>query len=205
MNAEHHAKDGARDTSELTPETIVEFLETLFEREGGGEYLGENVTMAEHMLQAAGNARHRGADDEVVVAALVHDVGHFTGALGPFSMTDTFDRRHEVAGAEALARFFPPRVVACVREHVAAKRYLCATDPDYLARLSPASVHSLNLQGGPMSPDEADRFAAHPHLDAILTVRRCDDDAKVAGAPTPSFADFAPRLQRIVDAHAENR
>ncbi len=202
MSNAHDETVAVQGSPVLTRERIVPFLAALFEREGGSEYLGEPVTMAEHMLQAACNAQRQGADDAVVAAALVHDVGHFTGALGRFSMTDTMDRRHEVSGAEVLERFFPPLVVACVREHVAAKRYLCATDPDYFSRLSPASVHSLNLQGGPMNAAEVDAFAAHPHLDAIVTVRRCDDDAKVAGAPTPAFADYAPLLQRIVDANA---
>ena len=89
-----------------------------------------------------------------------------------------------------------------MRHHVAAKRYLCATDPDYFSRLSEASVHTLGLQGGPMDAAEVARFALNPNLDAILRVRVWDDHGKIAGHATPPFSHYAPMLQRVVDAHA---
>ncbi len=137
----------------------------------------------------------------IIVAALLHDIGHFTSEFGMFRMDDTKDRFHEDAGAAVLERFFPTLVTDCVRYHVAAKRYLCATRPEYFGRLSEASVHSLNLQGGPMSPDEVRAFEARPNLKEIITVRYLDDAGKHADMETPPFAHFAPMVQRVVDAH----
>ena len=188
---------------DLTRDTIVPFLVDIFDRCGGEEYLGEPVTMAEHMLQGATMAERNGLPEDIVVAALLHDIGHFTSEFGTFSMDDTEDRHHEDAGAEVLEPFFPSVVTDCVRYHVAAKRYLCATRPDYFARLSDASVHSLNLQGGPMSREEVAAFEENPNLKAIVQVRYLDDAGKVAEMVTPDFAHFAPMVQRVVDAHLE--
>lgn len=189
------------DRDELTRGNIVAFLADIFARRGAEEYLGEPVTIAEHMLQGAHAAEQNGETEAIIVATLLHDIGHFTSEFGTFSMDDTEDRHHEDAGARVLERFFPALVVDCVRRHVAAKRYLCATDPDYVARLSAASVHSLNLQGGPMSARQIAMFETHPHLQAIVKVRQYDDQGKVVGLETPPFAHFAPMVQRVVDAH----
>ncbi len=157
--------------------------------------------MAEHMLQGAHFAEQRGESDEIIVAALLHDIGHFTSEFGTFSMDDTEDRFHEQAGARVLERFFPEVVTDCVRHHVAAKRYLCAVSPEYFGKLSDASKHSLHLQGGPMSDDEVVEFERNPNLDQIITVRHLDDEGKVAGLHRPDFAHFAPLVQRVVDRH----
>lgn len=186
---------------DLTRDTIVPFLAEIFDRRGGEEYLGEPVTMAEHMLQGATMAEEAGLPDEIVVAALLHDIGHFTSEFGTFSMDDTEDRHHEDAGAEVLAEFFPPVIVDCVRHHVAAKRYLCATRPEYFKRLSEASVHSLMLQGGPMSAEEAAEFETNPNLEAIIQVRYLDEAGKRADMETPGFAHFADKVQAQVDRH----
>lgn len=185
----------------LTRDTIVAFLGDIFRRRGGEEYLGEPVTMAEHMLQGAYFAEQRGEDEEIIVAALLHDIGHFTSEFGTFSMDDTHDRHHEEAGAQVLERFFPALVVDCVREHVAAKRYICATDPSYLDELSAASIHSLNLQGGPMNAAEVAKFEKNPNFQKIVRVRRLDDAGKVAGLETPGFDHYAPMVQRVVDSY----
>ena len=187
--------------AEQTPDTIVAFLADIFERRGGEEYLGEPVTMAEHMLQGATLAERAGHDETIVVAALLHDIGHFTSEFGTFSMEDTEDRFHEEAGARVLEAFFPSLVTDCVRYHVAAKRYLCATRPEYFARLSEASVHSLNLQGGPMNAEEIAEFERNPNLKEIVAVRYLDDAGKHAEMDTPSFAHFAPMVQRVVYRH----
>ena len=92
-----------------TRDTIVAFIADIFERCGDEEYLGEAVTMAQHMLQGATLAEKSGARDEIVVAALLHDIGHFTSEFGAFTMADTQDRYHEEAGATVLAQFFPAR------------------------------------------------------------------------------------------------
>lgn len=186
---------------DLSPQTIVAFLADIFERRGGEEYLGEPVTMAEHMLQGACLAEQQGESEKIIVAALLHDIGHFTSEFGTFSMEDTHDKYHEMAGARVLERFFPESVTDCVRYHVAAKRYICATDPAYLTQLSEASLHSLKLQGGPMDAKEVAEFGARPNVREIVKVRYLDDAGKVAGMVTPGFAHYAPMVQRVVDAH----
>jgi len=189
------------DFSALTRDNIVAFLGDIFERCGDEEYLGEPVTMAEHMLQGATIAEQNGLDEEIIVGALLHDIGHFTSEFGTFSMEDTEDRYHEEAGAKVLSAFFPSVIVDCVRYHVAAKRYLCATRPEYFKRLSEASVHSLNLQGGPMRPDEVADFEKNPNLGKIIQVRYLDEAGKRTDMETPDFWHFAPMVQRLVDRH----
>ena len=174
------------------------FLADIFERRGAEEYLGEPVTIAEHMLQGAWLAEEDGASDELVAAALLHDIGHFTSEFGTYSPDDIEDKHHDEAGAEVLAPFFPPVVTECVRLHVAAKRYLCATDPSYFAKLSPASVHTLSLQGGPMSDAEVAEFSKNPFHDEAVRVRIWDEGGKVPGMKTR-------RLRRIRAAAAARR
>jgi predicted HD phosphohydrolase len=114
-------------------------------------------------------------------------------------MDDTEDRYHENAGAAVLENFFPTVITDCCRYHVAAKRYLCATDPQYFNKLSDASIHSLNLQGGPMSEAEIINFKRNPNLKQILTVRLYDDAAKVPKMATPSFRHFAPLVHKMLN------
>ena len=185
----------------LDRSNIVSFLAEIFEHHGAESYLGEPVTIAEHMLQSARLAERENASDELVAAALLHDIGHYAGEFGTYSPEDKEDRHHEDAGAAVLEEFFPPVITECVRLHVAAKRYLCATDPEYFDRLSPASVHSLSLQGGPMTKDEIAAFEANPFHREAVQVRIWDDGGKVAGMTTKAFADYAGPLQRVVDAH----
>jgi len=186
---------------QLTASNIVAHLGDVFEHCGAEEYLGEPVTMAQHMLQGASLAVHQGLSNAVIAAALLHDIGHFTSEFGTFAMTDTHDRQHEVFGAKVLAPFFPAKVTQCVRHHVAAKRYLCATRSEYFSQLSAASVHSLQLQGGPMSATEVLEFEANTHLKDIIQVRLLDDAGKVADLQTYDFAYFVDLLQALVDQH----
>ena len=183
----------------INTENIVDFIGSIFERRGGEEYLGEPVTMGQHMLQGATLAEQNKEPDEIVVGALLHDIGHFTSEFGTFSMDDTEDRYHENVGAAVLENFFPTVITDCCRYHVAAKRYLCATDPQYFNKLSDASIHSLNLQGGPMSEAEIINFKRNPNLKQILTVRLYDDAAKVPKMATPSFWHFAPLVHKMVN------
>jgi len=176
---------------------IVDRIADIFLRRGAQAYLGERVTMAEHMLQTAALAAAEGAPEPLVAAALLHDIGHFTGEFGAYSPEDTMDRRHEATGAQALEGQFPAAVTQSVRLHVAAKRYLCATDPTYVARLSTASRHTLSLQGGPMSLSEVAEFRRLPFHAEAVRVRLWDDAGKTAGARTPAFEDFAPLLRRV--------
>lgn len=190
------------DFSKLDRTNIVAFIGDIFERCGDEEYLGEPVTMEQHMLQGATIAEKNGLPEDIIVGALLHDIGHFTSEFGTFSMDDTEDRFHEEAGAAVLSRFFPSVIVDCVRYHVAAKRYLCATRPEYFSRLSEASIHSLNLQGGPMSAEEVAVFEQNPNLEKIVQVRYLDEAGKDPDMETPDFWHFAPMVQRIVDQMA---
>ncbi len=185
-----------------TRETIVEFIAGIFERRGAEEYLGEPVTMAEHMLQGAYLAEADGAPEELVAAALLHDIGHFTSEFGAYSPDDVEDKHHDEAGGELLQHFFPPVIVDCVRLHVSAKRYLCATDPNYFSKLSPASVHTLSLQGGPMNAEEVAEFRRNPHHEQAVRVRLWDEGGKIAGLKTKSFRDYVPLLERVVRRHS---
>lgn len=183
----------------LTADNIVDFLADIFERRGADSYLGEPVTMSEHMLEAAVFAEREGASEELVAAALLHDVGHYTGEFGEDYIEQGVDNLHDEAGAKVLEAFFPPLVTECVRLHVAAKRYLCATDPAYFGKLSDASVKTLALQGGPMSEAEAAAFRKSPYFEEAVRVRLWDEAGKVPGMATPGFAHYAPLLQRVVD------
>ena len=190
-----------RSVTNLNAKNIVDFIGSIFEKRGDEEYLGEPVTMGQHMLQGATMAEQRREPDEIIIGTLLHDIGHFTSEFGTFSMEDTEDRYHEDAGAAVLEQFFPKVITDCCRHHVAAKRYLCATDPEYFQKLSTASIHSLNLQGGPMSEAEIKDFEKNPNLKKILKVRLYDDAGKIPGMVTPSFWHFAPLVQKMVDSH----
>ena len=178
---------------------IIGLIADIFERRGAESYLGEAVTVAEHMLQTATLAVAEGAPDALVAAALLHDIGHFTSEFGEDSPGDTVDRHHDAAGAKVLEGFFPLAVTECVRLHVAAKRYLCATDPSYYGKLSEPSKHSLALQGGPMDETEIALFRSLAFHREAVRVRQWDDDGKATGAQTMSFDDFRPLLQRAVE------
>ena len=186
---------------DLTPETIVAFLGDIVARRGEESYLGEPVTIGQHMLQAAHLAESEAAGDELVAAALLHDIGHYTNEFGEDYIEQGIDNQHDEAGAEVLERFFPPRVTECVRLHVAAKRFLCATDPTYYGKLSDASVKTLALQGGPMSAFEAEAFRKHPHFEEAVRVRLWDEAAKAPGMRVPGFEHYTALLQQVVDRH----
>lgn len=177
---------------------ILDRLEQHFVRRGAEAYLGEPVTIAQHMLQCAALAQAEDASDALAAAALLHDIGHLAGEGGEYSPDDTMDRRHDVSGAALLQGHFPPLVVESVRLHVAAKRYLCAVDAAYYGKLSTASQHSLALQGGPFTPDEIAAFEAQPFHREAVRVRLWDDAGKIAGLRVASFADFRPLLERVI-------
>jgi phosphonate degradation associated HDIG domain protein len=186
---------------DLTPATIVDFLGDIVARRGADSYLGEPVTIGQHMLQAAHLAEAEGAGDDLVAAALLHDIGHYTGEFGEDYIEQGVDNHHDEAGAQVLERFFPPLVTECVRLHVAAKRFLCATDPSYFDKLSEASVKTLALQGGPMSVDEVAEFRGNPYFNEAVRVRLWDEAAKDPEMRVPGFEHYAPLLQQVVDRH----
>ncbi len=176
----------------------LEPLLKLFREQGHHAYIGEDVTQTEHMLQSAHQAMVQGRGDEVILAALLHDVGHFTHAFDEDCADHGIDSRHEHTGADFLTQFFPPSITEPVRLHVDAKRYLCATQQGYLASLSPASLKSLHLQGGPMTEEEVAAFEANPHFQAAADLRRADDGGKVPGAEPPTLDAFLPLMEKFL-------
>jgi phosphonate degradation associated HDIG domain protein len=184
----------------MTHADPVAQIAELFSSEGAGEYLGEPVTQAVHMLQAAYLAEQEGAADALVAAALLHDVGHFKGAISGQDLMSGTDNLHSHSGADWLGQWFGPQVTEPVRLHVAAKRYLCAVEPGYAHTLSPASVYTLGVQGGPMRGAELTEFAASPYADDACRLRRWDDAAKDPDAAAPAFDHFRPLLAGLVRA-----
>jgi phosphonate degradation associated HDIG domain protein len=162
----------------------------LFERRGREAYFGESVSILEHSLQAAWFAKESGAEPRLVVAALLHDIGHLLHGLPEDIAKKDIDGRHEVVGEMWLRSRFGPNVSEPVRLHVDAKRYLCAVEPEYLAKLSPSSLQSLKLQGGPFSEDAARDFERNPHFKDAVALRRWDDQAKLIDLVVPEIRAY---------------
>lgn len=179
-----------------TPRAVVAEVLKLFAERGDSDYGGEAVSQREHALQSAHFARQAGAGPALVVAALLHDVGHLFHDLPDDAPDRGIDDRHEDRAAAWLAERFGAEVVEPVRLHVAAKRYLCAVEPGYYDALSTPSKVSLRLQGGPMSPEEAERFRTSPHGEAAITLRRCDDSAKVPELAVPALDEYVPWIEQ---------
>ena len=171
--------------------TGIEAIAELFAGPGARDYLGEAVTIGDHMRQAGALAEAAGAAAPLVAAALLHDVGH---------LRNETDSRHGTGGARWLSQWFGPAVTEPVRLHVAAKRYLCAAEPGYFGRLSPESVRTLALQGGPMTPAQAAAFEALPCAPDAVAVRRWDDQAKDPAVTPPEFSHFVPLLEALAQA-----
>jgi phosphonate degradation associated HDIG domain protein len=180
---------------EMPSEDPIDFLMRLFKERGDAAYIGERVSQTEHAMQAAWAAEQAGGNSAAIAAALLHDVGHLLHDLPEDCANSGIDDAHEQRGARWLLRHFGPDVVEPVRLHVAAKRFLCATDPTYSGMLSEASLRSLHLQGGPFTPDQASTFRNHPHAEAAVALRRFDEQAKVPGLPTPELEHFRPYLE----------
>jgi phosphonate degradation associated HDIG domain protein len=176
---------------------VGEILE-LFAARGDSNYGGEAVSQRAHALQAAHFARAAGADTALVVAALLHDIGHLLHDLPDDAPDRGVDDRHEDRAARWLAGWFGPDVVEPARLHVAAKRYLCAVQPGYHEALSEPSKVSLQLQGGPMSAAEVEQFETLPHFASAVTLRRCDDSAKVPELVVPEIEEYVPWIERVV-------
>lgn len=177
---------------------VIEKIEELFKNKGGSLYGGEAVTQEQHALQAAQLAEESGAAPAVIAAALLHDVGHLLHNLPEDAPDDGVDDVHEALGYRFLHRWFGPEVSEPVRMHVDAKRYLCAVDPSYLGTLSPPSLQSLELQGGPMNPAEVSAYEEQPFYEASLVVRRWDDLAKDPNLATPPLAHYLPYLREVL-------
>lgn len=176
----------------------IERLLSLLSTGGGHQYFGEAVTQLQHALQAAALADSEGASDTLVVAALLHDVGHLLHGFAEDIAATGVDARHERLAGEWLAAHFDAGVTEPVRLHVAAKRYLCAVDPAYIETLSEASRESLELQGGPMDDRERRDFEAHPWWREAVRLRHWDDAAKVPSLGVPDLSHYRSRIERLM-------
>ena len=180
-------------TKEMT-DVLFEFME----RKGSSHY-EEAVTQLEHALQAALLARQNNASSSAIVAALLHDIGHFL--MDEHSEEGDFlqeDWSHEEVGAQQLAPFFDASVIDPVRLHVPAKRYLCTVDPGYYEGLSWASQRSFQLQGGQLSESEKALFESNEHYQTAVLLRRWDDGAKIRGLTTPDLSEFREDVQKCI-------
>lgn len=177
-----------------TTDRIVELLVL-----GGGEaYFGEPATQLEHALQTAALAEADGAPDALVVAALLHDIGHLLSGSDDVP-NPVVDERHEHLAARWLSNHFSRAVTEPIRLHVAAKRYLCSINPAYASALSRASQVSLSLQGGPMRSDQVAVFEQTPWARDAVCLRRWDDGAKVPGKAVPDLAYYRDAIERMLE------
>jgi phosphonate degradation associated HDIG domain protein len=173
---------------------LVDYIVHLYRTHGAGQYGGESVTQLEHALQCAALAEEEGATPALVAASLLHDLGHLMYASLDAGMRRAFDDKHEYRPVRMLRRCFPDAVVQPIRLHVAAKRYLCAVDADYRGELSPASVHSLALQGGPYTAAEVQAYITQPYARDAIRLRTWDDRAKVPGKRTRDIGEYVALL-----------
>ena len=179
---------------------IVEEIFHIYQTTGQAEYDGEPVSHLEHMAQAAQLAIEENFDDEVVLAAFLHDIGHIAALrstesnMGGFGIT-----HHEKAGAEFLRkRGFPEKICQLVEHHVSAKRYLVFADPAYYDSLSQASRETLKHQGGPMTAKEAEAFQCHPYFDLLIKMRRWDDQAKQKNGRMANLTELKHIMMQIL-------
>jgi [1-hydroxy-2-(trimethylamino)ethyl]phosphonate dioxygenase len=172
-------------------------IEALFAERGEEQYGKERVTQRQHALQCAALAARAGAPDSLIAASLLHDLGHLLQDLGTDVRFRGVDDRHEQRAATWLEEAFADDVVGPVRLHVAAKRFLCATDPGYYELLSPASRTSLALQGGPFTPAQAAAFERAPYARDAALLRRWDDEAKDPTAQPPALQTYRALLERL--------
>jgi phosphonate degradation associated HDIG domain protein len=178
---------------------ITDEIMSLYKEYGGAEYAGEKVSQLEHMAQAAQLAEAQGYDEEVVLAAFLHDIGHISeaakGDIGTMSDLRRMEgygiKNHEELGAEFLrGKGFSKRISRLVESHVEAKRYLTYKDPDYYTNLSEASRRTLEYQGGPMTAEEATAFEQYPLFDLIIRMRNWDERAKIEHQPLPDLKHY---------------
>jgi phosphonate degradation associated HDIG domain protein len=174
----------------------VDDILDLYERRGARMYGSEPVSQTEHALQCAMLAAEGGASAELIAACLLHDVGHLIAEL-PHCLERDTDDVHQYLPIPFLRGTFADAVLEPIRLHVDAKRYLCQVERSYWDTLSPASRHSLELQGGRFDALAAERFLARPFAWDAIRLRRWDDFAKVAGRATPGLRDFEPVLRSL--------
>jgi 2-amino-1-hydroxyethylphosphonate dioxygenase (glycine-forming) len=176
----------------------VEEIFDLYEKHGSEEYAGEKITQLEHMCQAAQLAEQGGFDEEVVLAAFLHDIGHICVSFYGFTSMDGYGIiNHEKIGAAFLkSRGFSDRLIQLVERHVDAKRYLTFKYVDYYEQLSEASKITLKHQGGMMTENEALQFEADPLHELIIEMRRIDELAKLEHQPLPDLAKYKMLMEK---------
>ena len=179
------------------PAATTDRVLSLFNTAGQMEYHGEQVSQLEHALQSAHLAGEDYGDEKEIIAALLHDIGHIWPVEGR-QVTSVGVVEHDEVGAQVLSDLgFSDDVADIVSGHVAAKRYLVATDEAYAAKLSDVSVESLRLQGGPMSSEEVKDFQRSPNWRSKVRVRTWDDRAKTPGADVPGLESY----RELITAH----
>jgi phosphonate degradation associated HDIG domain protein len=179
---------------------VIADIVKVLERRGGERYGSERVSQLQHALQCATLAERAGASPPLVAAALLHDFGHLVVER---EMRKGGDDIHQYVALSLLRGLLPEASLEPIRLHVEAKRYLCSVDPEYWGLLSEASKISLEVQGGVLSPAEAQAFARRPFAADAVRLRKWDDRAKEPGAVTPPLAHFASVLERFTSLHAE--
>ena len=188
----------------MTPSETADYIITLYENFGDNDYIGEPVSQIEHMCQCAQLAEASGRDEEMILAAFFHDIGHLyehiagekTEHMDAYGSVD-----HETLGAEFISRLgFGERMAKLVACHVNAKRYLVAKYPEYRAKLSAASIETLQMQGGPMTKEEVAEFEADPLYTEYIQLRRWDEEAKQTNQPLPDLN----RYKKMIINQLEN-
>lgn len=179
---------------------VIDEVMALLQDSGGEEYFGEAVTKLQHAVQCAWHASQAGADEELILASLLHDIGHLFDGEETIRDNRVGVVNHDDMGAEwLLARGFSHRLAKLVGGHVDAKRYLTAANTAYMERLSPASVETLKLQGGPMSQADMEAFAAEPELRDMLRLRSWDEMAKDPDWQGPGLESYREMMVRHLD------
>ncbi len=174
-----------------------EVIQDIYDYKASGRYGLSQLNQYAHAVQAAELARLAGSTDALILAALMHDVGHMIHNLGDHPAAAGIDDCHEEQGAAWLSQFFGADVTEPVRLHVAAKRYLCATEKGYLKKLSEDSMESLMIQGGPMNHLEIAVFESRPYFHDAVQLRRFDEMAKDPKGPQPRFSEFESIISKL--------
>lgn len=177
---------------------------SLYALHGGEDYIGEPVSQLEHMHQMALLAEEAGHDDDVILAAFFHDIGHLVASTGSYASMDGYGAvSHETIGADYLRRKgFSEKLISLVESHVVAKRYLTFRYPEYLSRLSDASIKTLQIQGGTMTEEEAREFEQDPLFEIKVQFRKWDDEAKVTGRPVTGWQNLKPLVIRHLETQS---
>ena len=180
---------------------VADRIMSLYERFGDEDYIGEPVSQLQHMCQCAELAEAAGNNEEIIIAAFMHDLGHFCEHLQPVQQMDGYGVvDHEKLGADyLLEQGFSPAIASLVRNHVQAKRYLTWRYPEYYEKLSEASKETLKFQGGPMNAEEARQFEEDPLFEKHIELRRWDEQAKIENKPLPSLTKYRSMMIRHLE------